>query len=119
VYVFLVHLPRECPHEPCPAFLVALGHALAEAKRPLVYGGGNWGIMGIIAGAVMDEGGQVTGVIPYAIHASGGELDKGDGHVKTESIAKALDNKGRGQVRDLIFILQHMPDLKTRMATHI
>jgi predicted Rossmann-fold nucleotide-binding protein len=99
--------------------LVALGHALAEAKRPLVYGGGNWGIMGIIAGAVMDEGGQVTGVIPYAIHASGGELDKGDGHVKTESIAKALDNKGRGQVRDLIFILQHMPDLKTRMATHI
>ena len=55
---------------------VALGHALAAAKRPLVYGGGSSGIMGIISGAVMDsEDGEVTGVIPYAIFAAGGEKE--------------------------------------------
>lgn len=33
----------------------------------LVYGGGNVGLMGVIADAVLDLGGQVTGVIPQAL----------------------------------------------------
>ncbi|KAI0062004.1 hypothetical protein BV25DRAFT_1900087 [Artomyces pyxidatus] len=42
----------------------SLGHALAAQKRPLVYGGGSSGLMGTVASAAMERGGQVTGVIP-------------------------------------------------------
>ncbi|MGH2553043.1 MAG: TIGR00730 family Rossman fold protein [Chitinophagaceae bacterium] len=41
-----------------------LGKLLAENKITLIYGGGNVGIMAIIANAVMDHGGNVIGVIP-------------------------------------------------------
>ena len=40
------------------------GSLLAAAKIRLVYGGGNVGLMGIIANQVMAQGGQVTGIIP-------------------------------------------------------
>ncbi len=42
----------------------ALGHALAQAGIGLVYGGGNVGLMGTVAQAVLDHGGHVTGIIP-------------------------------------------------------
>ena len=42
----------------------ALGIALAKAGIGLVYGGGNNGLMGTIARAVLDAGGRVTGIIP-------------------------------------------------------
>jgi uncharacterized protein (TIGR00730 family) len=42
-----------------------LGRALAQARIRLVYGGGSVGLMGIIARAVLDEGGEVTGIIPH------------------------------------------------------
>jgi uncharacterized protein (TIGR00730 family) len=42
----------------------ALGWAMGERKIRLVYGGGRIGIMGILAQAVHDAGGQITGVIP-------------------------------------------------------
>ncbi|MTI09035.1 LOG family protein [Curvivirga aplysinae] len=41
-----------------------LGQKLAEHKSRLIYGGGSVGIMGIVADAVMDSGGEVTGIIP-------------------------------------------------------
>lgn len=41
-----------------------LGVLLAENNKNLVYGGGKVGLMGIIADAVMDNGGTVIGVIP-------------------------------------------------------
>ena len=41
-----------------------LGHALAEQGLRLVYGGGNVGLMGILARAVHEKGGQITGIIP-------------------------------------------------------
>ena len=50
-----------------PAFTRAaedLGRALAEAGIGLVYGGGNVGLMGTVARAVLDGGGHVTGIIP-------------------------------------------------------
>lgn len=34
------------------------------------------GIMGVISDAVLEGGGKVTGIVPYAIFASGGEKEK-------------------------------------------
>lgn len=50
-----------------PAFLTAaqaFGKILAENDVRLVYGGGSVGLMGALAHAVLDHGGEVTGVIP-------------------------------------------------------
>jgi uncharacterized protein (TIGR00730 family) len=41
-----------------------LGRLIAEAGIRLVYGGGNIGLMGVTADAVLNAGGRVTGVIP-------------------------------------------------------
>jgi uncharacterized protein (TIGR00730 family) len=41
-----------------------LGSLMAQNSIPLVYGGGKVGIMGILADAVMQAGGEVIGVIP-------------------------------------------------------
>lgn len=57
-------------------FLLALGRALARLGRPLVYGGGTRGIMGIISGTVLNHGGSVTAVVPAAMLRGGGEGDQ-------------------------------------------
>lgn len=41
-----------------------LGALIAQNNHALIYGGGNVGLMGIVADAVMDNKGEVTGVIP-------------------------------------------------------
>ena len=41
-----------------------LGKWMAKKNHTLVYGGGNTGLMGIVATAVMQNGGQVIGVMP-------------------------------------------------------
>lgn len=41
-----------------------LGEKFAKREIRLIYGGGNMGLMGAVADAVMTNGGQVTGVIP-------------------------------------------------------
>ena len=43
---------------------IELGRELVRQNIGLVYGGGDVGLMGIIADTVMSEGGEVTGVIP-------------------------------------------------------
>ncbi|TVO67850.1 LOG family protein [Denitromonas ohlonensis] len=45
----------------------ALGRTLAERNIELVYGGGNIGLMGVVADAVMSAGGSAIGVIPEAL----------------------------------------------------
>jgi uncharacterized protein (TIGR00730 family) len=45
----------------------ALGRGLVEQGYGLVYGGGNVGLMGIIADEVLRLGGEVSGVIPLAL----------------------------------------------------
>lgn len=40
------------------------GRQLAEKRIGLVYGGSSLGVMGTLADAVMENGGEVTGVIP-------------------------------------------------------
>ena len=53
---------------------IVLGEELARRNITLVYGGACVGIMGILADAVLESGGEVIGVIPKAL------LDKEVGH---------------------------------------
>jgi uncharacterized protein (TIGR00730 family) len=53
----------------------AMGAEIARRGLTLVYGGGAVGLMGIVANAAMEAGGQVHGVIPQALK------DKEVGHV--------------------------------------
>ncbi len=48
---------------------IRLGALLAARGITLVYGGGAVGLMGVIADAVLDRGGEVIGVIPEALMA--------------------------------------------------
>ena len=55
-----------------PAFAAAardLGAQLAAAGIGIVYGGGNVGLMAVLADAALDAGGEVVGVIPEALVA--------------------------------------------------
>ena len=47
----------------------ALGEALVERELALVFGAGKIGMMGVLARTVLEHGGDVTGVIPKALHA--------------------------------------------------
>lgn len=57
-----------------------LGKALVERKWGLVYGGGKVGIMGAIADVVLEEGGEVIGVIPQHL------LNKEVAHQRLEDL---------------------------------
>src|SRR4051812_43611030 len=53
-----------------PAFAEAareLGEAMAAQGIGLVYGGGRLGLMGVVADAVLNAGGEAYGVIPEAL----------------------------------------------------
>ncbi len=55
-----------------PAFAdaaISLGRTLGLSGIELVYGGGNVGLMGILADAVLESGGRVIGVIPQFLLA--------------------------------------------------
>jgi uncharacterized protein (TIGR00730 family) len=45
----------------------AMGRALAGRGIGLVYGGGSTGLMGVVADAALEAGGEVVGVIPRAL----------------------------------------------------
>jgi uncharacterized protein (TIGR00730 family) len=72
----------------------AMAAALVELKLGIVYGGGNVGLMGVLADAALAHGGEVIGVIPRSL------LDKEVGHrgvtellvVETMHERKALMN---------------------------
>ena len=54
-----------------PAFAEAahqLGQSLAAADVGLIYGGGDLGLMGIVARAALEHGGHVTGIMPDFLH---------------------------------------------------
>jgi uncharacterized protein (TIGR00730 family) len=44
-----------------------LGHIMAEKNITLIYGGGNKGIMGAVANAMLEKEGKVTGIIPQVL----------------------------------------------------
>ena len=45
-----------------------LGELIYEKGISLVYGGGNIGLMGVIANTVLQKGGRVTGVLPHFLN---------------------------------------------------
>jgi uncharacterized protein (TIGR00730 family) len=49
------------------AAAAAVGRWIGERRGQLVYGGGNNGLMGIVADATLAAGGRVVGVIPSAL----------------------------------------------------
>jgi uncharacterized protein (TIGR00730 family) len=64
-----------------PAFVEAargFGKILAQNRIGLVFGGGSIGLMGAIATAVLDHGGQITGVIPEFLTGREHALDRGE-----------------------------------------
>jgi len=89
---------------------VSLGRALAAADRPLVYGGGSQGIMGVVSGTVLENGGRVTGVMPFAMAAKGGEKEK----VGTEVDVDFLDRKNVETI-----IVDSMHERKVEMAKRV
>jgi uncharacterized protein (TIGR00730 family) len=71
---------------------VALGRELARQHITLIYGGASVGLMGIVADAVLAEGGSVTGVITESL------VDHGIAHnglTNLEVVGSMHDRKGR------------------------
>ena len=75
-----------------------LGRELALRKIRLVYGGGGTGVMGTLSDSVLDNGGQVTGVIPRFLdsheiaHAGLTELIKVDSmHIRKQTMFDRAD----------------------------
>ena len=65
VAVFCGSNPGRSPHYAEAAR--SLGRLLLDRGLGLVYGGGNVGLMGILADTVLDGGGEVLGVIPKSL----------------------------------------------------
>ena len=64
---------------------VALGTLLAQRNITLIYGGGNIGLMGVLADAAMASGGHVIGVIPKGL------MDKEVGHRNVSELIVVTD----------------------------
>lgn len=82
-------------HPDYQAAATALGAALAERGLGLVYGGGNVGLMGLLADAALAHGARVVGVIPHSLeqkelaHRSLHELIVVDGMHQRKAIMAA------------------------------
>lgn len=71
---------------------IALGTAIVDRGLTLVYGGGNVGLMGVVADAVLTAGGEVFGVIPEFLVAK--ELAH-PGLTRLETVQSMHDRKAR------------------------
>lgn len=72
-----------------PAYVEAaeqFGRELAKNDVRLVYGGGKVGIMGAVSRAVIDHGGQVTGIIPEFLMAREHARKSGNGLIVTHDM---------------------------------
>ena len=66
-----------------------LGRALARAEMPIIYGGGGTGLMGALADAATEAGGQIHGVIPQFL------MDMEKGHQGLTSLEVVPDMRVR------------------------
>ncbi len=57
--------------------------------------------MGIVSGTVLEYGGKVTGIVPYAMVISGGEREKGD---PEKALKVELNEQGREAVSILMIL---------------
>ncbi|GJE87966.1 lysine decarboxylase, putative [Phanerochaete sordida] len=94
---------------------VSVGHALGKAGRPLVYGGGRKGIMGVVSDAVLDAGSSVIGVLPAAMIASGGEKEAVRSAAEAKAAKEALCDLEKRQNEELI-VVDSMHERKLEMA---
>ena len=72
-----------------PAYVAGartLGRALGESGVRLVYGGGSLGLMGEVARATLEAGGQVTGIIPNFLSSKEQMLRSVDELIVTENM---------------------------------
>ena len=76
----------------------ALGAAMARAGYGLVFGGGEDGLMGRVARAVLDNGGRVTGIIPqfllrreHAMHSAQELIVVDDMHTRKQLMFDRAD----------------------------
>ncbi|KAF9001882.1 hypothetical protein BDQ17DRAFT_1170490, partial [Cyathus striatus] len=89
----------------------SVGKALAADLRPLVYGGGSKGIMGVVSEAALQGKGKVTGIVPYAMVAAGGEKEKVEAG---GAIHVLLDEEGREDA-----MVNSMHERKVEMAKRV
>ncbi|KAJ7138244.1 hypothetical protein C8R44DRAFT_695370 [Mycena epipterygia] len=89
----------------------SLGTAIAKDNRALVYGGGTNGIMGVVASAVLEGGGSVIGIVPFAISIAGGE--------GTASAAGVEGTIQASSDRVETIVVNSMNDRKTEMAKRV
>ena len=54
--------------------------------------------MGVVSGAALEKGGKVTGVVPYAMVAAGGEAEQLKGSAESKGAKIALIEQGREKV---------------------
>lgn len=69
-----------------PPIAETLGRELARRGHTLVYGGGAVGLMGVLAKAAHEEGGEVTGVIPSKLQDREGIAYEADELIVTETM---------------------------------
>ncbi len=78
---------------------IELGKAMLKEGASLVYGGGNRGLMGVLAHTVSDGGGHITGVLPKAMNresvtrgsASGETIIVGSMHERKKTMYDMAD----------------------------
>jgi uncharacterized protein (TIGR00730 family) len=69
-----------------PPVAEALGHELGRRGHALVYGGGAVGLMGVLAHAAHEAGGEITGVIPSKLQDREGIAYDADELIVTETM---------------------------------
>lgn len=67
----------------------AVGQEFAKRNIELIYGGGRVGLMGVIADAVLENGGRVQGVIPKAL------MEREVGHQQIQELHITTDMHSR------------------------
>ncbi|KAL5529131.1 hypothetical protein ACEPAG_5105 [Sanghuangporus baumii] len=92
---------------------VSVGAAIARSGRPLVYGGGSRGIMGIVSGTALEHGGEVVGVMPYAMYAAGGEREKTSNEID-DSVDIKVDTHAKEKITTVV--VNSMHERKVEMA---
>ncbi len=63
-----------------------LGRCMAARGMPLVYGGGNNGLMGVLAKEMHECGGRISGVIPAALKDRGYAYEHSDEIIVTDGL---------------------------------
>ncbi|MFN8000972.1 MAG: TIGR00730 family Rossman fold protein [Acidobacteriota bacterium] len=70
-----------------------LGQAFVARGIELVYGGGGIGVMGAVAGAVINGGGKVIGVMPYALATKERALTNENSHTELRVVNTMHERK--------------------------